>query len=535
MGWTETLINWWNGPSGDGEVRETADAFFDRVAGASAEISQATATRLTTVLACERIIADAIAGLPAQPFIRRNGSREPYWSGVGPWLDFPHGQTRDPNYAWPTYIAELVTSVLSDGNGFVFVLPDTAAATELHVLDPKRVTVRIAPDGSKAYDVFMPDGSMEVLTGERILHIARPPIMPGTLRGVSPIDEARQALTAAYDAETYAAAYYRGGGVPSGVIEYPGEMTQERADDFKSRWNARHAGADKVSVAVLSGGMSFKAIPITFEQAQWIESRQFSVEDTARLFGVPLHMLQVSTPGAMSYASVEQNAIGFVTNTLLPIVRLIETAHDRLLPGDATFLRLNLSGLLRGDAASRAAYYQALFAAGALSPNDIRRLEDQPPIAGGDTYYVPLNLTASTVAESNAKAAAAKALGDAGWSPEEAASIVGLPAPTPRPAPVVVIPPVAPAARSEPVVVNLNVDGAEFQLPQAPAPDVRVEIADEAFAPVLASITDMLAAQRTQAADLAQGLASLRKPRRIMRTVDRDAGGNIIAIREVEA
>ena len=160
-----------------------------------------------------------------------------------------------------------------------------------------------------------------------------------------------------------------------------------------------------------------------------LESRQFAVEEIARLFRVPLHLLQVSTPGAMSYASVEQNAIQFAQYTLRPYLTKIETAYSMLLPGGA-FLRFNMDALMRGDLTSRFAAYSTGQQSGFLSVNDIHRLEDMRPVDGGDEYRVPLanvNLSAANIVETDKKTMMAQRLINAGFEPAETLKMLGLP------------------------------------------------------------------------------------------------------------
>jgi len=150
-----------------------------------------------------------------------------------------------------------------------------------------------------------------------------------------------------------------------------------------------------------------------------LQSRQFAVEEIARIFRVPLHLLQVATPGAMSYASVEQNAIQFAQYTLRPIITKLETAYSSLLPGPV-FVKFNLDAILRGDIQTRFAAYSTGQQSGFLSVNDIHRLEDMPPADGGDEYRVPLanvNLSAANIVEMDRKTMMVARLINAGFDP----------------------------------------------------------------------------------------------------------------------
>jgi hypothetical protein len=160
-----------------------------------------------------------------------------------------------------------------------------------------------------------------------------------------------------------------------------------------------------------------------------IASRQMAVEEIARIFRVPLSMLSVATPGAMSYASVEQNNINFVTHTLRPYITKLEEHYSRLLPTEA-FLRINVDGLLRGDFATRMQGYSIGSQAGFLSINDIRKFEDLVPVDSGDVYRVPLanvNLGAADLVEVDKRVGMAQRLIQSGFDPASTLSALSLP------------------------------------------------------------------------------------------------------------
>jgi hypothetical protein len=160
-----------------------------------------------------------------------------------------------------------------------------------------------------------------------------------------------------------------------------------------------------------------------------LDSQKFQVESVARMFRVPLHMIQVSTPGAMSYASVEQNSINFVTHTLRPYIEKIEYAYSTLLPNEA-FLKFNVDGLLRGDFTTRIQGYSLGLQAGFYSVNDVRRFEDLRPVDSGDQHRVPfanINLSEADVVEQDKRVSMATRLVQTGFDPAQVLSALGLP------------------------------------------------------------------------------------------------------------
>lgn len=164
-------------------------------------------------------------------------------------------------------------------------------------------------------------------------------------------------------------------------------------------------------------------------EAQMIESRQLAIEEVCRVFRCPPSMVGVTTPGAMSYASVEANNISFVTHTLRPYIVKLETAYSRLLP-EGVFIKFNVDGLLRGDSQTRATVYSQGIQGGWLSINDIHRLEDMTAVEGGDTYRVPLanvDLAAANLVEMDRRVLMAQRLITAGFEPASVLQNMGLP------------------------------------------------------------------------------------------------------------
>ena len=302
-------------------------------------VTSDSAFRIGAVYACVRLLSDSISCLPADTFYRFNGERLPFRPKPA-WVDNPDiGTSRED------HMQQVMVSLLIDGNSYtrIFRAPDGSVAA-LTVLNPSHMKVR------RNYDT----GDIEYLHDDRtviaykdMLHITELR-RPGALKGISRIDEARQTLGLAAALEEFSARFFGQGSVTSGIIETPASLTAEQALELKTAFESTHKGLSKSNrVGVLGGGGKFVKTGVDPNEAQMLESRQFAVEEVARLFRVPLHLLQVSTPGAMSYASVEQNAIQFAQYTLRPYLTKIETAYSTLLPGGA-FLRFNMDALMRG-------------------------------------------------------------------------------------------------------------------------------------------------------------------------------------------
>jgi HK97 family phage portal protein len=253
---------------------------------------------------------------------------------------------------------------------------------------------------------------------------------PQQLRGLSRVAELKDNLGLASALQSFAARFFGQGATVAGIIETPVKLSREQAIELRDGFDNAHKGYRKAhKTGVLDAGAKYQKIGANPNEAQMIEARKLAIEEIARMFRVPPHMIGITTAGAMSYASVEQNNINFVTHTLRPYISKLENAYSRLLPEEA-FLHFNVDGLLRGDYQTRIQGYSVGIQAGFYSTNDIRRLEDLAPVADGDQFRVPLaNIDiqdAKIVAEDKRVQMASK-LVLAGYDPTEVLAALELP------------------------------------------------------------------------------------------------------------
>jgi HK97 family phage portal protein len=387
-------------------------------------VNQKNALEIGAAYACVRLLSDTISTLPVDTFIRRDGNRLPYRPRPA-WVYEPEG----PGSSRIEYYKQIVVSMLLSHGAVVQILRNgNGEIVALQPLDPTRVDIRRNP--ATRLREFVIDGGQAVLPGEDVLYI---PEMrrPGSLKGVSRVDELKQTLGLAKALDEFASRYFSNGANTSGMIEFPGNLTQEQAKDLVDAFEAGHKGLKKAHrPGVLSGGAKFVKTGSDGEQAQMLESRQFAVEEVARVFRVPPSMIGLNTPGAMSYASVEHNAIQFTRYSLTPLIAAIEEAHNRLLPGDV-FLRVNMDGLLRGDSATQASVFSTALQAGYMSVNEARGLMDLRPVDGGENPRVPLaNIAVASagIVEERERVEMAAKLVQSGYEPAAVLSALGLPA-----------------------------------------------------------------------------------------------------------
>jgi HK97 family phage portal protein len=404
---------------------------FETLAGVV--VDEESAIRMSTVYSCVRLLADTVSSLPVGAYVRRGRNRLSYSTVYGDqpeWVAKPNPETTRLEF-----YEQIVTSFKLDGNAYILtVRDDMGDVKELYVLNPRNIRIeRLGPGEPLIYFVKIKDlqGVYEQrLTNKELLHI--PDFrLPGEFYGLSPIAACRTTLGAAMAADTYAASYFGNAANPGGVVEVPGELTQEQASDIGRDWNLTHTGPYRAGkIGILSGGASFKPLTINAQDAQLLDTRRFSVEEIARIYRIPLALLGHPVAGAMSFASVEAQNLSFVQYSLRPILERIEQSLSTLLPEPDGFIRFNLDALLRGTTNERYDAYTKGLREGFLSLNDVHAYEDMAPIADGDQYRVPLqNIDASDAKDVGLKLRTeiAAALIQVGFDPAAVTQAVGLP------------------------------------------------------------------------------------------------------------
>lgn len=371
------------------------------------DVAEDYARKLSVVDRCVEILSDSMAKLPIYLFDSRTRER----------IDHPllYLLNIRPNEAMaPSVAKKLVeTCRLEGGNGYLWIVRSerTGRPQELIPVPWRLVQPWRDLAGRVWYDVSHPvTGEAMRLPQEDMIHVKG--ASRDGLTGVSVLRRASEAIQAARSQQQYGLSYFASGGQPSGVLRTESDLGGyakgpdgkplqrkdgsyvTKRDVIRQEWERVHMGpSNSHRVAILDLSLDYKPLAASNADAQFIESQDVSVKDLARYFGVPLYKLQ---EGKQSYSSNEQNAIEYVVGTLHPIVTQHEEElsykllTDRELRGGLE-IRLNLMGELRGDSASRATWYKVMRETGAFSVNEIRALEDLPPVPGGDTHYASLN------------------------------------------------------------------------------------------------------------------------------------------------
>lgn len=370
---------------------------------AGVAVTDATALQLAAYYACVRLLADSIASLPWDSYRKRGVVREP--------VEPQPSLLRDPHpdltlFDWKHV---MVVSLAMRGNfyGQVVERDRLEYPTVIQPLHPDMVRLDRDP---QTYDkrVWINGNRYPIAD---LFHI-RAFTLPGQLEGLSPISMARQTLGLGLAAEQFGARWFRDGAAASSVLETEQSLTDDQVLRVQQVWVQSHGGRRRP--AVLSGGFTWKPITITPEESQFLETRKFQTAEVARFFGIPPHMIGDVERSTSWGTGIEQQGIGFVTYTLAPWLNRIEAAFNRVTPL-GQFVKFNVSALLRGDVKSRYEAYRTAIEWGFTNRDEVRALEDLPPIPGGlgRQFIQPLNfgpLRADLAADGSG-------FGDGGQSP----------------------------------------------------------------------------------------------------------------------
>lgn len=388
------------GQARDKPVDKAADAGYSFLFGRTTSgkpVNERTAMQTTAVYACVRILAEAIASLPIHVY--------EYQDDGGKKLVYDHPLYYllhdEPNPEMTSFVFRetLMSHLLIWGNAYAQIIRDGAGRVlGLYPLLPDKMEVQRDDKGNIYYvysrnsdenPMFKEYGNIK-LKAEDVLHI--PGLGFDGLIGYSPIAMAKNAVGMTLACEEYGASFFANGANPGGVLEHPGVLKDP--SKVRESWNSVYRGVSNAhKIAVLEEGMKYQQIGIPPEEAQFLETRKFQINEIARLYRIPPHI--VGDLDKSSFSNIEQQSLEFVKYTLDPWVIRWEQSLQRslLLPGEKGkyFIKLNVDGLLRGDYQSRMNGYAVGRQNGWFSANDIREMENMNPISdeeGGNLYLI---------------------------------------------------------------------------------------------------------------------------------------------------
>lgn len=363
-------------------------------------VTEQSAMQMTAVYACVRILSEAIAGLPLHLYhYTETGSKE---KAIKHPLYFLLHDEPNPEMTSFVFRETMMTHLLLYGNAYSQIIRNgKGEVIGLYPLMPNRMTVDRDDKGQIYYQYLVSDSDAPTmkegtvnLKKEDVLHI--PGLGFDGLVGYSPIAMAKNAIGLSIATEEYGAKFFANGATPGGILEYPG--TVKDPDRVRESWNKGFSGRNSHKVAILEEGMKYTPISISPNEAQFLETRKFQIDEIARIFRIPPHM--VGDLEKSSFSNIEQQSLEFVKYTLEPWLMRWEQSINRALlsPNEKStyFVKFNVDGLLRGDYQSRMSGYATARQNGWMSANDIRELENLdliPVEEGGNLYLINGNMT----------------------------------------------------------------------------------------------------------------------------------------------
>ncbi len=387
-----SFLSRWRASSGD---RSPGGEFwFQPVSmrtASGARVSPDSALRLAAVYACVRVLSETMASLPLVVYrARPDGGKDRV---TDHWL-YRLLAKRPNRFQNPFEWREMLQGHLAlRGNAYNQIITNPRGeVTELMPMHPDRVRLELLPSGDFRYRFTDRLGTENILSRGQVWHLRG--LSSDGLMGLSPIDLARESLGMALAAQDYGARFFANDAKPTGGwIEFPGSFKDNEAKKvFRESYQQAQSGANRGKVLVLENGMKFHEVGVTNKDAQFLELRKFQITDIARLFRVPPHM--IADLDRATFSNIEQQSLEFVMHTMTPWAERWEASieSELLLEGDELEVEFDFANLMRGDAASRASYYQSGIQNGWLTRNEARIAENLNPLEGLDEPLRPLNM-----------------------------------------------------------------------------------------------------------------------------------------------
>lgn len=382
--------------------KHSLSSFFDVPSSHSGvPVTADNALEVSAVWAAVRVISGTMATLPLPTYRYTDSGREHARSH--PLYRLLHTRPNPETTAF-NFRETMQAHLLLYGNAFAEIERNGAGLpVALWPIHP--ALVRVERRAGKRFYIVAAGTEEVVLSADAMLHV-QGFSLDGSL-GLFPVHIARHSIGLAKAVEAFGASFFAHGTAPSGVLEHPAALGPESAARLKENWARTQSGLSNAQrVVVLEEGMKWNPMGVPPEHAQFLESRKFSVSEVARVFGIPPHL--IGDLERATFSNIEAQGIEFVKFCIEPWARRWEqTLNTALFSDDTHYAEFNLEGLLRGDSASRAAFYSTLFSLGAISPNEIRQRENMNAVPGGDQRFVPMNLQSLESVPANAAAAEA--------------------------------------------------------------------------------------------------------------------------------
>lgn len=359
---------------------------------AGVTVNEDTALTLAEWWACVSVISRTVAALPWRVFERSPDGRRQLDNGVA-WL---LNTQPNPEMTAFSFREAMMAHVLNWGNGYAEIQRDLAGRpAALWLITPDRVCLDRRSNGALVYKIKADDGTESELDPANVLHVHG--LGFDGLVGYSPVRMAARSIGVGIAQDTFAGAFYQNGTVMGSVVEVGASMNPEQIRQAETYYNERHGGPSSAfKVKVTPAGTKVHQLGMPMTDAQFVESRQFTVTMAARWLGVPPHKIADLTRSTNN--NIEHQGIEFVVDAIVPWARRMEQEADVKLFGvraqGRVYTKLMVNALMRGDSKARSDYYRTMTQIGAMSINEVRELEEMNSIgAAGDAHLVQLNQT----------------------------------------------------------------------------------------------------------------------------------------------
>lgn len=358
---------------------------------AGVAVTEESALSLSTVFACARVLGESVAMLPLLTYRRRaDGGKER--AQDHPLYRLLHDQPNPEMTAFEWREVKTVHVALRGNSYSEIEWSGGGRPLALWPLNPAKMEV-VRTNGELRYLYNLPNGTVANLPAWRVHHVRG---MSGNgIQGYSVVRLAMQAIGLGLGTEEFGAKWFGNGARPGFLLKVPGRLSDQAYIRLKESWNADHQGLSNAHrVKILEEGLDTANVGVSPEESQFLETRKFQVNEIARWFRIPPHM--VGDLENASFSNIEEQGLEFVIYTLMPWLVRDEQALSRDLLTETEqqtfFVKYLVNGLLRGNVQARYQAYSTAVLNGLMSPNEVRILEDMNPYEGGDTYLLPLNM-----------------------------------------------------------------------------------------------------------------------------------------------
>jgi len=377
------------------ELAGTKDAWMDVFPGAASgtDVNRDTALTFSAIWACIQVLSETLASLPLQTYQDNNGTKNILKDHLTYKLLHNEPNKLMTSFTWRH---TMMVHLLTNGNAYSEIIRGGGAEPKsLNILDPETITPGVTPSGTPFY-TLKDSGTERKIKGDNMIHLVG--LTLDGLIGKSPITAHKEGIQMALNTQAFGNSFYKNNAALGTVLEHPGTLKAGTAERIQKSFNTKFAGIDKAgSTVVLEEGMKLNKMTLSQQDAQYVETMRFTVEEACRIFRVPPHM--VADLSRSTNNNIEEQGISFVRDTMMPYVRRWEDELNRKLFREDekgnVFAEFNLNGLMRGNAAARAQYYAIMRSNKIMNANEIRALENMNPYEGGEVYENP-NTTSNT-------------------------------------------------------------------------------------------------------------------------------------------